>query len=166
MSEFREKSELLSELQSDLGKALWQIQALEDTLAHLIAVVLKLPAKTSIDEAEAILDDVRKGTLGKLLNEVRKAVNFGESFEVFIKKFLRERNWLVHRSWREYYGVLEKENEYKYLRLRIRGLASDALEYNKLFAGFLEEWAIKEGIAESDITEIQKEFESVWGKET
>jgi len=90
-----------------MGKALRQIQAFEDTLAHLIAIVLKLPAKASIEEAESIFSDIRKGTLGKLVNEVTKAITFDDSFEIFIKKFGNERNWLVHRSWREYHGVLE-----------------------------------------------------------
>jgi len=166
MSANHEKTELLSELQSDIGKALWQIQAFEDTLAHLIAVVLKLPAKTSLEEAEAILENVRKGTLGKLVRETKKVVHFKGGFELFMSKFVNERNWLVHRSWREYRGVLNKENEYKYLRLRVRRLASDALEYNQLFAGFIEDWAKDQGIDEVQLQQIQKEFMDVWGAET
>lgn len=161
-----DKSELLAILQSDIGKALWQIQAFEDTLAHLIALVLKLPPKASLEEAEAILSKVRKATLGGLLKETRKAVHFDSDFEVFISKFLDERNWLVHRSWREHRGILSKEGEYGVLRARIRRLASDALEYNELFAGIIEEWVKKKGIKEAELRSLQKEFLDVWGNQT
>ena len=148
-----------------MGKALWQIQALEDTLAHLIALVLKLPARASIEEAEAILENVRKETLGRLIKEIKKAIHFTDHFELFITNFVSERNWLIHRSWREYKDVLNKENEYKYLRLRVSRLESDAHEYNELFSGYINDWAKKQGINERKLQIIQKEFLDVWGNE-
>ena len=71
-----EQSQRLTELQSCLGKALWQIQAFEDTLAHLIAVVLKMPARASLEKAEAILEKVQGNTLGRLISETKKVIHF------------------------------------------------------------------------------------------
>jgi len=45
-------------------------------------------------------------------------------------------------------------------------LASDAVEYNQLFAGIIEDWARKEGISEEAINQLQQEFLDVWGKQT
>ena len=166
MSSQPERDSLLLEIQSDLGKALWQIQAFEDTLAHLIAIVLEMPANASIAEAVAILDDVRKGTLGKLIRRAREAVHFDETFELTIARFVDERNWLVHRSWRMYHHVFFEPNVYRSFRLRTRGVARDALELNKLFAGLIEDWAKNQGVGEARLRELEEEFTNVWHKET
>lgn len=166
MTSDQERLQRLTELQSCLGKALWQIQAFEDTLAHLIAVVLKMPARTSLKEAETILENVQRNTLGDLFKETKKVIHFDESFDVFMKKFLDERNWLVHRSWRSYHGLLYKQNEYKSLLIRVRRLSDDALEYNKLFSGFLEEWVQERGVTKAELDQLQKQFLDVWQEET
>ena len=161
-----DKSQRLTELQSCLGKALWQIQAFEDTLAHLIAVVLKMPARASLKEAEAILEKVQGNTLGRLIRETKKAIHFDESFDPFMTRFLNERNWLVHHSWRTYHGFLDKPNEYKTLLLRVRGLAADAIEFNELFFGFLQDWAKERGVTTAEIDQVQRQFLDVWQEET
>lgn len=166
MSALEEKAIRLSELQSDLGKALWQTQAFEDTLAHLIALVLKMPANASLAEAEAVLDNVRRDTLGKLLRHTRKAIHIDESLEPFIKRFLDDRNWLVHRSWRMYHNVIFRSNEYSNLRYRLRGLAQDALELNELFAGVIADWVKRQGADEATLRKLEEEFLNVWHTET
>ena len=59
--------EAVALLNSRIGQALWQTQGFEDSLAHYLTMRLKLPPKVAIQEAEQILDNVRKGTLAHLL---------------------------------------------------------------------------------------------------
>lgn len=58
--------EAVALLNSRIGQALWQTQGFEDSLAHYLTMILKLPPKVAIQEAEQILDNVRKGTLANL----------------------------------------------------------------------------------------------------
>jgi len=134
--------EKLNILQSNMGKAMWQIQALEDTLAHLISMVLNIPEDASIEEAEAILNNTRKKTLGKLINETNKVIHFAKGFDETMATFLDDRNWLVHRCWRENRDILssDKDNEYRAINLRITGLSSEALKLNKLFSDIITDW--------------------------
>lgn len=157
-----ERIERISEIQSAIGKALWQIQAFEDTLAHLIAIVFKIPPRTSLEQAEAILDNVRSNTLGRLIKETKKAVEFDDSFEVFMLKFLEERNWLVHKSRRTHTEFLDKKQVFIDLRYRINRLADDAKEFNEFFAGVIKSWVQGRGISETKLQELYREFTDVW----
>lgn len=136
------KYEKLEQLQSSIGKALWQTQALEDTLAHLISIVLNIPEDASIGEAEAILNNTRRKTLGKLINETNKIVHFANGFDATMSTFVEDRNWLVHRCWRENRDILndDKDNEYRNLNLRINDIASESLKINKVFADITVDW--------------------------
>lgn len=159
-----DRGDRLFEIQSAIGKALWQIQACEDTLAHLITMVLKLPPRVSLMEAQAILDDVRSKTLGRLIEATKKAVTFDESFDVFMSKFLKERNWLVHRSWRTHADFLQDAQAFIDLRYRIQRLSSDANEFNHFFVGIIESWVRKHGVSDAEIEAMAKEFTDVWRK--
>jgi len=156
----------MAKLQSCLGKALWEIQAFEDTLAHLIAVILKVPPRTSVQQAEAILEKVQGDTLGRLINETKKVIHFDKTFDPFMTQFLNERNWLVHHSWRTYHGYLDRQKEFKVLLSRVRRLADDAREFNELFVGFLQDWAKKRGVTQAELAQLQKQFLDVWQEET
>lgn len=164
--EIENRARLLAELQSELGRAVWQTQALEDTLAHLIAIALDLPAGASLDEAEQVLKNVRKQMLGRLLRRVREVIHFDDSFEPFINRFLDERNWLIHRSWRMSHGILLKPNEYRTLRIRVRRVGDEALELNRLFAGLIESWARERGVDEQRVKDLEEEFLNVWSQRT
>lgn len=148
----------LEVIQNAIGKALWQIQAFENTLAHLITIVLKISPRTSLEQAEEILDDVRSTTLGRLLNETKKVVKFDDSFSFTMKKFLEERNWLVHRSWQTHRDFFSNDQEFIDLRYRISRLSSDAVEFNSFFAGVVESYVRAKGVSESDIQELSQEF--------
>lgn len=142
--------------------ALWQIQAFEDTLAFLIALVLKIPPRVSLEEVEAIIDNVRLGTLGKLIKDVKKVIPFDDTFETFMSKLLEERNWLVHRSWRTHGNFLAQEQEFIDLSYRLSRFTADGKEFNEFFAGIIESWARVRGVTETEIELLSKEFTDVW----
>lgn len=162
MAQPLDHNERLIQIQSSLGKALWQIQAFEDTLAYLIALVLRIPPRVSLEEVEAIIDNVRSGTLGKLLKDMKKAISFDDTFETFMSKILEERNWLVHRSWRTHGDFLAQEQEFVDLRYRLSRLTADAKEFNEFFVGIIESWARARGVTETEIESLSKEFADVW----
>ena len=103
-----------------------------------------------------------KNTLGRLLETTREAVEIDDSLDVFLNRFLRERNWLVHRSWRTHREFLKDEQEFIDLAYRLSRLSADALEYNHVFAKIIESYVRKAGVTEKDLREISEEFTNVW----
>lgn len=145
-------------VQRSIGKVLWEIQALEETLARLIAVVFKTPAKASLVEARAVLDGVRSGTMGRLVNETRRLLSFDQFATIFVTRLVEQRNWLVHRSWRTHRHYLTEEETYTDLRYRISRLSSDAIEFNALFLGVISDWASEHGHSLEKIDDLAEEM--------
>lgn len=145
------RADRLTEIQSAIGKAPWQIQAFENTLAHFITIALKLPPHVSLEEAQKILDNTRSKTLGHLIEVTKKNDLLDEGLEKFMSKFLSERNWLVHRSWSTHADFLEDNQTFVDLRYKILRVSLDAIEFNKLFTKIIESWVRKNEIKPSEI---------------
>ena len=137
-----------------IGRTLWQLQAFEETLARLIAVVFRLPVDASLVEARKVLDETRAATLGRLLRELRSVVNIDDSFEVFLTRFLEQRNWLVHRSWRSHRNYVHDTQTFIDLRYRVGRLGMDAVEFNEFFGRFMMDWASERGISQHEIEQL------------
>lgn len=79
-----------------VGEAVCAVQHVEDALSHLI--VLKNVTPPSKQEADHLLEKHRSYTLGKAINIGEKAGLYAETLQQDLKKFLSERNWLIHKS--------------------------------------------------------------------
>lgn len=98
MNEVDENNKLLSLL----GLALFQAQALEYSIVSLFAInKISIDGKWTI-EVRNLMDSKYKQTLGKLLNDVSKKVDFDSSLKTKLYEALELRNWIVHRFFREF----------------------------------------------------------------
>ena len=152
----------LHEVYAHVGEAVWQIQYFENTLVHYLAMVFKIPPKFSADEAYAILENTAKKTLGQLLKELRNHSTVPDNFDIRLQEFLKERNWLVHRSRHENHTDLYSQEKLIALIARLQKLSDEALLLNKEFAKILEEWVIKRGIKKEYIDKVSKEILNRW----
>lgn len=82
-----------------LGAAVWSIQHLEDTLNTAIAI--KNPKATNRIEGDKIRNSNRELPLGIAIERAEKEKTFDEAFQKKLKDFLKQRNWLIHRSMHE-----------------------------------------------------------------
>jgi len=155
------REELLSEIYLAIGRAFWHIQAFEDTLAHLITIILELPPESSLKEAEEILGEIRKDTLGKLLRRAGEAIYIDEAFEPLLKRFIEDRNWLAHRMWRMYHNFVFSENHYRALMLRLQNISHEAQELNNVFSQMLIDWFKSKGLDESVLVKLDGQFDLV-----
>jgi len=135
------------ELHKLLGLALWHIQAFEDTLAKFIALILKMPESRAESEAMAVLRSLESQTLGGLIRELRKgnSTNSVTEFERRIDAFLSERNWLVHRSWREHHTDLFNPQRLAPLFQRLTSLADEAYSLQDYFRLLVRGWVLAQG---------------------
>jgi len=149
----------LHEVYAHVGEAVWQIQFFENTLVHYSAMVFKIPPKFAAVEAYAILENTAKKTLGQLLKELRSHSTVPDNF---LQEFLKERNWLVHRSRHENHTDLYSQEKLIALIARLQKLSDEALLLNKEFAKILEDWIIKRGIKKEHIYRVSKEILDIW----
>ncbi len=152
----------LAALHQELGSTLWLIQALEDTLAHLITIVLKVPRGTAIEEADKILDATRKGTLGKLLKTVKESIDLPSKFEERVDEFLKQRNWLVHRSWRQHHTDIYHPEKLLVLLSKINAIGNESASLNIEFMKILEKYVLSIGVKPEEITERANKTIDSW----
>ena len=79
-----------------VGEAVCAVQHVEDALSH--SIVLKNITPPSKPEADQLLEKHRSYTLGKAINVGEKAGLYADALQQELKKFISERNWLIHRS--------------------------------------------------------------------
>lgn len=142
------------ELHKLIGLALWHSQALEDALARFITLILKLPASRAEAEVLEVLENLQSRTLGALIAELRKGntTKSVSEFERRMNRFLGERNWLVHSSWREHHADLYTPARLPPLFCRLDALATEAHALQGFFAELLRSWTLHQpGISEEDL---------------
>jgi hypothetical protein len=133
---------------SRIGLALWHSQALEDALCYHITLVLKMPVSKAEVEVREVLEKMQSKTLGALIAELRKGnTALVSEFESRLDQFLKDRNWLVHKSWRQHHGDLYEPQRVIALVARLNAMANEALELQLLFAQIGHEWALQQGVS-------------------
>jgi len=154
----------LESLNIEIGSAIWLIQALEDTLAHLITIILKIPKNAAIEEADKVLDSTRRKVLGRLIGTIKESIELPEGFEKRLDDFLVERNWLVHRSWRQHHTDIYHPDKLEALLNKIDSVGSEAKFLNREFVLILENYVISEGIKPEWLIELANNAVDNWIK--
>jgi hypothetical protein len=78
-----------------MGKALYEIQHLEEALNH--SYTLQLNAQVSKQQADSILEKNRSNTLGEAIKFTKKEELYSDSLQQELEVIRAERNWLVHK---------------------------------------------------------------------
>ena len=148
------------ELHKLIGMALWHSQAFEDTLCRFIALILKLPPSRAETEMMEVLESLETKTLGALIAELRKAnsSNSVSEFEQRMNRYLTDRNWLVHKSWREHHTDLFNPSALPALFSRLRSIAEESRLLQRYFVELTTAWTLQQpGITMELIRQAQKE---------
>ena len=157
------QNQLLVQMLTRVGYAVWQAAECEDTLAHY--VILRLRASKGIGEREGLdlLAKAQSRTFGHTLRELKDASVLSPAIEARLSKLVDDRNWLVHRAKRENRGVLNDLTRFDQLVARIDGIASEALELHKELAAELEEFAVQAGVDRREIDIEAANLSAAWG---
>lgn len=93
-----------------IGQALLKVQILEECLS--ISITLKADVKHPCNfpktEADKLLKKRRTFTFGNAIKEARKKKLYTDSLQKELETFLKERNWLVHKSIDDIYAPAGK----------------------------------------------------------
>lgn len=143
--------EILFRAFQDVGFALWQIQELENTLAHYLVIVHKVEPGVAKDVAEGILEKTRKKTLGQLVNDLRSKEKVPTELLERLEGFVEHRNWLAHRSRGESRKHLYQEELHHIFFDRVEWVADEALSLGKAFCEEITRHVVKHGVSKEYI---------------
>ena len=141
------------DLHAAIGMALWHGNGFEFSLTHFITRALKLPPSRAEQEVRHVLEEMQGKTLGQLIAELRKAnsTNSVTSFEARVNRFLEERNWLVHHSWRDHRTVLFTPESLPPLLNRLDALADEGQALQEVFQELLHALTLSQGITQESV---------------
>lgn len=152
-------------MNAGIGYALWQCQALENTLVHYIVLKYRIKRGTPSTVAESAFKSVQKLTLGNLLADIRNQPDAPVSLVDRLTKLLGERNWLVHRCFTENRGVANSPTRLNALLSRSGAMSDEALSLNKEFAALLEAAVLASGVSKKELDAQAVNLIAGWSEE-
>lgn len=124
----KEKPKHFNVLCSQIGTAILMGQVVENMLAHYIVVNLRLESKAAVQKVQAALSAADQKNLGALLKDIQKQCPLPPDISNRLETFRQERNWLVHRLYREHPLATYREDASKPVFLRVQGLTALSAE--------------------------------------
>ena len=161
--ESHKKAELLAAAMERVGHAVWQVQALEDTLAHYVVIRVRGTDRIKQDEGDTLLASAQKRTMGSLITELERAGVVPDGLNERLRPVLEERNWLVHHARREMRGMLSKPEVYNTLQIRAEALMDESLALNKSLAAELQSFVRSLGVSQEALDAAAERLMKQWG---
>jgi hypothetical protein len=133
-----------TEVMGIVGFTVAALQRAEDTFA---LCWLAFSRKENIDGVDCfVLDDDmedifhknRKKTLGQLFSDIKRSAHFNKSFEKRFQRFLKDRNRLIHRIFKEpAYRTLNNKRSLERLHRFTSKLFSESMYFTEIFDTYL-----------------------------
>lgn len=158
----QEAANRVGQLMQSIGYAVWQLQGLEDTLATYIVVRLRESQGVGLDKGADLTAELTRLELGKLIAQLRDADILPAVLLQRLGTLRNERNWLVHRAWRENHGVVASPERLTRLVQRLATLAEDALALNKHMAAEVETFVRSAGVTREYIDREADRLRHSW----
>ena len=140
-----------------MGQALLNIQVMEECLS--MAITLKVdvgyPRKVSRKEADVLLEKRRSSTLGQAIKQVSEHNLYEDNLQIFLKAFLEERNWLVHKSIDDFYASTGKDA----LLVRLESIANEAHKLQHEIEDDLIEFTQSNGLDMSNVKQAISQWQ-------
>lgn len=141
-----------------LGESLYAVQILEDALSH--SIVLKKTEPYQKNEADTLLKVQRSYTFGKAIRIAKEESLLPKTLEIELSEFLKERNWLIHKSITENKNEYRTESFYNNLFEQTKAITSKANELRISIELDLIEYCEKKRI---DMTNVKNDMNEHYG---
>src|SRR4051812_9364327 len=140
-----------------IGKAVWYLQYVEDALSTSIAVKIdfkdaRLGSISSVD-AVRTLAKRRRLTLGQAVEAAKKDVLYDDVLQERLKRFLDERNWLVHRLVHESADEMNVNGKRERLLYKIEQIAEEDRNIQVALFNDLENFVVSKGASRDQLHE-------------
>jgi len=136
-----------------IGEAVCAVQHIEDALSH--SIVLKKNKPRLRAEGEKLLEKHRSYTLGRAIKIAEDACLYPEPLQEELKEFLKERNWLIHKSIAQNRDELDLNISWDKLFSRIKAIHKKGLKLLQLIEEDLILFSEENGV---DMTRVRNEI--------
>ncbi|MEW6313589.1 MAG: hypothetical protein AB1513_06020 [Pseudomonadota bacterium] len=156
----------VEKLQNAIGKALWEIQGVEQMLAKYHAIVFQLDSEPTLTaaEIEKQFEENFNHTVGRLVGLIKKADGGNGIAVEELENFVSERNWLVHKFRREVYLSLTTDDAFEKVITRVQALDRKSSELIDMFHNKLIQYFVGLGTPKELIeTEQAKVLHEIYG---
>jgi hypothetical protein len=141
----------LADFYGRIGAALWYVQYLEDVLVSFLAMKLIHERRgagrtVSTIDAQALISDKRRITLGPLIGSCMSEKIIPPEHQPRFEAFRVERHWLVHRSLIESGDHLYTDATRNAVFSRIAEIQEEARVLKKIVVEDFESWASAHGV--------------------
>lgn len=154
---FKPASDQELSLYTFVGEAVCAVQHVEDALSHLI--VLKKVPPQSKQQADQLLEKHRSYTLGRAIKKGEKAGLYNDTLQQELKRFLSERNWLIHKSIAQARDKWDLKTSRNQLLHRIKDITTHAQELLQIIEEDMIEFSEVNGKDMSQVkAEIKKHY--------
>lgn len=154
--------DLILQLQSTVGAAVWQFQALETTLVNLVLLGVKLQRNSPRDVVDAVYEQHETMTMGRLSTLAQECADVPKPLLDQLSTFVNKRNWVVHKSWSDVLPNNHSSSALQNFVFRISDIADEGLELNKAFAKIVQKRAIDAGVTKEFIDAQANKILSKW----
>ncbi len=146
------ESHRVREIYALFGLAMYNVQCFERTLSMLKVTVYNSKINTlNKSQFDSSLESVFKKTLGQLISELRKTVEFPEEFDSILSDSLKKRNWLAHNYfWERSVKFLSKDGQEEMIE-ELRKMSEYFENIDHTLDTVLRKWMSAKGISEDSI---------------
>jgi len=130
---------------------------LEDTVTSYLVIVYQLERGAARETVEATFEEASKKTLGGLLKTIRGHAAPANLVER-LSSFTEDRNWLIHRIFREYWGTARNPEISVRLIVRLDAIADEALQIAKVFGDELDTYVVASGVTREFLDKVAREI--------
>ena len=155
-------SKRLSEISQEVGFTLWQIQELENVLAHYFVLVTKATRGMGLEGGNTLIADAQSKTFGKIISQLIKAGHLNQELEPRFKALLSERNWLVHKSRISSRSAVHSDAAMNNLIKRLHNIAEESLILIKNLSVLVEQHVKTHGVTDKQIQANAQKILEKW----
>ncbi|QVL49085.1 MAG: hypothetical protein KFB96_00650 [Thiocapsa sp.] len=150
-----------------IGTAIWHLQYVETALTPFILIKGIAKELNSLEKDEALKHEgmLNKLTLGQLLGKAEEfGILNGETLER-LRRFNKERRWLVHNSVRESDDLLYTDSGRARVFSRIEEFIEEAIALHKHIGELVVEYSVSKGMSRRQIDDTaQNQIRRLKGK--
>lgn len=155
-------SERLSAISQEIGFTLWQIQELENVLAHYFVLVTKATKGMGLEAGNTLIADAQSKTFGTIISQIIKAGLLSQGLESRFKTLLSERNWLVHKSRITSRSAVHSDTSMNDLVKRLHNIAEESLMLIKDLSALVAQHVKEHGVTDKQIQENARKILEKW----
>jgi hypothetical protein len=140
-----------------IGRTVWNLQYFEDVLVSYVTMKLKLSRPISPEDAYMVFDKERRKPLGPTITTAVSGNLIPKKYEVRFRKFVDERNWLIHRSWHQNgEDLYVDEKRFEFIE-RVNRLHDESNELKMFLYHEMKQWLISKGVNMNEVNRIADE---------